>query len=87
MSIGAIVLSTAVGLSLLGIAERALLDGGPLGGTSGPVGSERALQPPKPGGGAAQPQQPGAQQPVTAAAPPPSRTARACGCSPRRCGS
>ncbi|NKZ06435.1 hypothetical protein [Actinomadura latina] len=65
MSIGAIVLSTAVGLSLLGIAERALLDGGPLGGTSGPVGSERAIQPPKPGAGTpVQPQRPGAQQPA-----------------------
>ncbi|QKW35161.1 hypothetical protein HUT06_14890 [Actinomadura sp. NAK00032] len=49
LGIGAIVLSTAVGLSLLGILERALLDGGPLGGTSGPVGSQRAIQPPKPG--------------------------------------
>ncbi|MER7543884.1 hypothetical protein ABTW95_12860 [Spirillospora sp. NPDC127506] len=65
MSIGAIVLSTAVGLSLLGIAERALLDGGPLGGASGPVGSERAIQPPKPGTDTpAQPRQPGAQQPA-----------------------
>ncbi|MEU5989506.1 hypothetical protein ABZ806_11035 [Spirillospora sp. NPDC047418] len=65
MSIGAIVLSTAVGLSLLGIAERALLDGGPLGGTGGPVGSERAIQPPKPGTDAsAQPRRPGAQQPA-----------------------
>ncbi|MEV3920566.1 hypothetical protein [Actinomadura coerulea] len=59
LSIGAIVLSTAVGLSLLGIAERALLDGGPIGGSSGPVGSQRAIRPPKPGTGTpAQPQQP-----------------------------
>ncbi|MGI5202905.1 hypothetical protein ACQEU6_15190 [Spirillospora sp. CA-108201] len=59
LSIGAIVLSTAVGLSLLGIAERALLDGGPVGGSSGPVGSQRAIRPPKPGAGtSAQPQQP-----------------------------
>ncbi|MFF4236985.1 hypothetical protein ACFYYL_14040 [Actinomadura geliboluensis] len=64
LGIGAIVLSTAVGLSLLGIAERALLDGGPLGGTSGPVGSQRAIQPPKPGTDApAQPGQP-SRQPV-----------------------
>ncbi|GAA1814702.1 hypothetical protein [Actinomadura chokoriensis] len=70
MSIGAIVLSTAVGLSLLGIAERALLDGGPLGGTGGPVGSERAIQPPKPGTGTpAQPQRPGAQQPAAGGGP------------------
>ncbi|SNR67550.1 peptidoglycan DD-metalloendopeptidase family protein [Actinomadura mexicana] len=59
LSIGAIVLSTAVGLSLLGIAERALLDGGPVGGSSGPVGSQRAIRPPKPGTGTpARPQQP-----------------------------
>jgi hypothetical protein len=51
MGIGAIVLSTAVGLALLGIAERALLDGGPLGGSSGSVGSQRAIKPPKPGSG------------------------------------
>ncbi|GAA1887719.1 M23 family metallopeptidase [Actinomadura bangladeshensis] len=70
MSIGAIVLSTAVGLSLLGIAERALLDGGPLGGTGGPVGSERAIQPPKPGTDTpAQPRQPGAQQPAAGGGP------------------
>ncbi|WP_433468456.1 hypothetical protein [Spirillospora sp. CA-128828] len=63
MGIGAIVLSTAVGLSLLGIVERALLDGGPIGGSSGPVGSQRAIQPPKPGTGtSARPQQP-SQQP------------------------
>ncbi|MFA1542051.1 hypothetical protein [Actinomadura monticuli] len=69
LGIGAIVLSTAVGLSLLGIAERALLDGGPLGGSSGPVGSQRAIQPPKPGTGTpAQPQQP-AQQPGAGGAP------------------
>ncbi|MEO3823468.1 peptidoglycan DD-metalloendopeptidase family protein [Actinomadura sp. B10D3] len=74
LSIGAIVLSTAVGLSLLGIAERALLDGGPLGGSSGAVGSQRQIKPPKQGGsgGAAQPQQPAPQQPGGggAAAPP-----------------
>ncbi|MFB9195747.1 hypothetical protein ACFFWA_22455 [Actinomadura verrucosospora] len=59
LSIGAIVLSTAVGLSLLGIAERALLDGGPVGGSSGPVGSERAIKPSRPGAGTpARPQQP-----------------------------
>ncbi|TDC94902.1 peptidoglycan DD-metalloendopeptidase family protein [Actinomadura sp. 7K507] len=60
MSIGAIVLSTAVGLALLGIAERALLDGGPIGGDSGPAGSERAIAPPQQGGapGEQQPQQP-----------------------------
>ncbi|GGP91113.1 murein DD-endopeptidase MepM/ murein hydrolase activator NlpD [Actinomadura coerulea] len=59
LSIGAIVLSTAVGLSLLGIAERALLDGGPIGGSSGPVGSQRAISPPEPGTGTpARPQQP-----------------------------
>ncbi|NDU75047.1 hypothetical protein GWI34_20805 [Actinomadura sp. DSM 109109] len=59
LSIGAIVLSTAVGLALLGIAERALLDGGPVGGSSGPIGSQRAIRPPKPGTGTpAQPQQP-----------------------------
>ncbi|MCR3737992.1 Peptidase family M23 [Actinomadura glauciflava] len=74
LSIGAIVLSTAVGLSLLGIAERALLDGGPVGGSSGPVGSERAIRPPKPGTGGtpARPQQP-QQRPGTGggtAAPP-----------------
>ncbi|MFD0532517.1 peptidoglycan DD-metalloendopeptidase family protein [Actinomadura luteofluorescens] len=74
LSIGAIVLSTAVGLSLLGIAERALLDGGPVGGSSGPVGSQRAIRPPKPGTGGtpARPQQP-QQRPGTGggtAAPP-----------------
>ncbi|MEV4008557.1 hypothetical protein [Actinomadura sp. NPDC049753] len=59
LSIGAIVLSTAVGLSLLGIAERALLDGGPVGGSSGPVGSQRAIKPPRPGTGTpARPPQP-----------------------------
>ncbi|MEU8120257.1 hypothetical protein AB0C21_16250 [Spirillospora sp. NPDC049024] len=73
LSIGAIVLSTAVGLSLLGIAERALLDGGPIGGSSGPVGSQRAIKPPKPGTGTParpqqQPQQP--QGGGGAAAPP-----------------
>ncbi|WP_165978466.1 M23 family metallopeptidase [Actinomadura darangshiensis] len=62
MGIGAIVLSTAVGLALLGIAERALLDGGPLGGSSGPVGSERAIRPPKAGGGGTSTQQPPSQQ-------------------------
>ncbi|WP_141577157.1 peptidoglycan DD-metalloendopeptidase family protein [Actinomadura sp. WMMA1423] len=73
LSIGAIVLSTAVGLSLLGIAERALLDGGPVGGSSGPVGSQRAIKPPRPGTGTpAQPRQPQQQPPGTggAAAPP-----------------
>ncbi|MFD0686890.1 hypothetical protein [Actinomadura fibrosa] len=40
LSIGAIVLSTVVGLSLLGIVERTLLEGGPIG-ASGPVGSTR----------------------------------------------
>ncbi|RFS85424.1 hypothetical protein D0T12_10325 [Actinomadura spongiicola] len=55
LGIGAIVLSTAVGLSLLGIAERALLEGGPIGGPSGPIGSERALTPPKSGGGSDDP--------------------------------
>ena len=55
MSVGAIVLSTAVGLALLGIAERALLEGGPIGGVSGPAGSERALDPPEKGGASAQP--------------------------------
>ncbi|MEU8796664.1 peptidoglycan DD-metalloendopeptidase family protein [Spirillospora sp. NPDC048819] len=70
MSIGAIVLSTAVGLSLLGIAERALLEGGPIGGTSGPAGSQRAITPPKPGGDPAQPPQPGQpQQPGQSGAP------------------
>ncbi|MEU8345850.1 hypothetical protein AB0C74_29480 [Spirillospora sp. NPDC048832] len=62
LGIGAIVLSTAVGLSLLGIAERALLDGGPLGGASGPVGSQRAIQPPKQGADApGQPRRPAGQ--------------------------
>ncbi|MEV0664353.1 hypothetical protein ACIBI3_14170 [Actinomadura luteofluorescens] len=74
LSIGAIVLSTAVGLSLLGIAERALLDGGPVGGSSGPVGSQRAIKPPKPGtGGAPAQPRPPQQRPGagggTAAAP------------------
>ncbi|GAA4230161.1 hypothetical protein GCM10022254_24310 [Actinomadura meridiana] len=55
LSIGAIVLSTAVGLSLLGIVERALLDGGPIGGSSGPIGSQDAITPPKPGGGPGRP--------------------------------
>ncbi|MFI0368069.1 hypothetical protein ACH35V_09320 [Actinomadura sp. 1N219] len=50
LGIGAIVLSTAVGLSLLGIAERALLEGGPIGGSSGPIGSQRAITPPDRGG-------------------------------------
>ncbi|WP_121435054.1 hypothetical protein [Actinomadura pelletieri] len=55
LGIGAIVLSTAVGLSLLGIAERALLEGGPIGGPSSPIGSERALTPPRSGGGSDDP--------------------------------
>ncbi|WUH96490.1 M23 family metallopeptidase [Spirillospora sp. NBC_00431] len=55
LGIGAIVLSTAVGLSLLGIAERALLEGGPIGGSSGPIGSQRAITPPKKGGVPGQP--------------------------------
>ncbi|XRQ02975.1 peptidoglycan DD-metalloendopeptidase family protein [Actinomadura welshii] len=70
MSVGAIVLSTAVGLSLLGIAERALLDGGPIGGASGPAGSEQALTPQQPGGNpAGQPQQQAPQQPGQNGAP------------------
>ncbi|MGP4025263.1 hypothetical protein [Actinomadura sp. 3N407] len=70
MSIGAIVLSTAVGLSLLGIAERALLEGGPIGGTSDPAGSQRAITPPKPGGDPAQQPRPGQpQQPGQSGAP------------------
>ncbi|TDC67724.1 hypothetical protein E1200_14045 [Actinomadura sp. GC306] len=70
MSIGAIVLSTAVGLSLLGIAERALLEGGPIGGTSDPAGSERALSPALPGGNPVQqPQQPGGRPGGQAGAP------------------
>ncbi|MFS2293182.1 MAG: M23 family metallopeptidase, partial [Actinomadura sp.] len=48
---------TAVGLALLGVAERALLEGGPIGGASDPVGSERALTPSAPG------TKPGQQQP------------------------
>ncbi|MFC4051347.1 M23 family metallopeptidase [Actinomadura syzygii] len=54
MGVGAIVLSTAVGLALLGIAERALLDGGPVGGASGTVGSQRAIPPAQRGGVPAQ---------------------------------
>ncbi|TDB79099.1 hypothetical protein E1264_35955 [Actinomadura sp. KC216] len=57
LGIGAIVLSTAVGLSLLGIAERALLEGGPIGGSSGPIGSQRAITPPDRGGVPGQPSQ------------------------------
>ncbi|MFA1547472.1 M23 family metallopeptidase [Actinomadura chokoriensis] len=64
LSIGAIVLSTAVGLALLGIAERALLDGGPLGGTGGPVGSQRAIRPPEPGTGTPGQPRPPAQRPA-----------------------
>ncbi|MBB4776499.1 peptidoglycan DD-metalloendopeptidase family protein [Actinomadura livida] len=75
MSIGAIVLSTAVGLSLLGIAERALLEGGPIGGTSDPAGSERALAPAGPGGNPAQQQPQSPQQPGGQAGGPANRTA------------
>ncbi|TDC46104.1 M23 family metallopeptidase [Actinomadura sp. KC345] len=76
MSVGAIVLSTAVGLSLLGIAERALLDGGPIGRDSGPAGAERAIAPPQGGGGAPagqrpqQPQRPGQGGGTTQKSPP-----------------
>ncbi|WP_067463191.1 peptidoglycan DD-metalloendopeptidase family protein [Actinomadura macra] len=40
LSVGAIALSCVVGLALLGIAERALLEGGTIG-ASGPVGAEQ----------------------------------------------
>lgn len=69
MSVGAIVLSTAVGLSLLGIAERALLEGGPIGGASGPAGSERALTPSAPGGNPAEQRPQSPQRPGQAGAP------------------
>lgn len=67
-------LSTAVGLSLLGIAERALLEGGPIGGTSGTAGSQRAIVPPKAGGDRTRrpqaPQRPGQSgAPATPAGP------------------
>lgn len=48
LGIGAITLAAVVGLALLGIAERALLDGGPFGGAPGPAGSHHSMKPPPP---------------------------------------
>ncbi|WP_131732867.1 hypothetical protein [Actinomadura formosensis] len=61
LGIGAITLTAVVGLSLLAIAERALLDGG----ASGAVGSHHSMKSPEPGADTpAQPRRPSRRPPA-----------------------